>query len=518
MLNSEETLTQKLVQKWSWIFLFTILTAPLGYVIKIILTNDISPGEIGILYGIISLLMLLSVYNDFWLTESLNYFLPKYIIENDYGRCKYLLLFAFSVQLITSVILGFGLFYFADFLAVWHFKDPIAWDVLRIMSLFFLWINMIQVSSIIFWASQNTKFQKWTEFFRMFITMIGVIWLFALDQWDILTYAWAWIGALYIWVILNTILGYIYYYRPYFQWVKITSDNTLRKKFIQYSIWTFVWANIGTLLHNLDQQILLNLTSSVEWGVYSIYLSLIGIPFIFLTPILAFLFPVISEIYSRWQLEKIRSIHGIFSNTMSIIMLWASALFIILWTNIALFLFGPEYEWSWKALIYIAPFLVLNILIQINFQIMAGTWMIRQRVWILAKTLIINILLIVWLIIFFEQGKLPFPNAASATSFWVWLSWIIMWILSYRAIHTYSWSFDWHWFNKNLIAIWTLSVTYFYFNIDKIIPTFWLQWRLSYIPEIIFVFLWSMIIFMLLNKKYIKDFIMTVKSVRSNKA
>lgn len=113
------------------------------------------------------------------------------------------------------------------------------------------------------------------------------------------------------------------------------------------------------------------------------YLSLIGIPFIILSPILAFLFPVVSAIPKEQQKEKIQSIHAIFSNTMLIVTFWASTMFLLLGRHIAIFLYGTDYTQSGTALLYIAPFLFLNVLIQINFQIMAGTGMIRERVYIL---------------------------------------------------------------------------------------------------------------------------------------
>ncbi len=522
MLNTDESLAQKFIQKWSWIFLFTILTAPLGYIIRIILTNDISIDEIWVLYWIISLLILLGVYNDFGLTESLNYFLPKYIIKKDYARCKYLLFLAFSTQLITSIVLGIGLFIFADFIAEWHFESSIPSttiaEVIKIMWLYFLGLNMMQVTSIIFSASQNTKFQKWADFLRMFLTTIGISWLFFLDQWDLITYAWAWIIGIYTTSIIMSILWYIYYYKPYFQWVTIKKDLELRKTLIRYSLWTFVWSNIWTLLHNLDQQILQNMTNTTEWWIYAIYLSLIGIPFIFISPILGFLFPVISEIHSRWQHEKIQTIQSIFSNSLSIIMIWVSWFFVVLWTQLALFLYGNNYYSSWLALFYIAPFLVLNILIQINFQIMAGTGMVRERVWILWKTLIINIILVIWLIYWFKNGVLPFPNAASATSFWVWVSWIMMWLLSHRATKKYQWAIDWYWLIKNCIIV--LWIIFIYFQI------YWFQWntemmllkgRLWHLMEILFVFFISLGIFLLVNKKRIQEFLHIIKEVRHNK-
>lgn len=65
MLLKEESLSRKFITKGAWLYLFVFLTAPLGYVIRIILTGDLNPSEIGIIYGTISLLSLLGTYTDF---------------------------------------------------------------------------------------------------------------------------------------------------------------------------------------------------------------------------------------------------------------------------------------------------------------------------------------------------------------------------------------------------------------------------------------------------------------------
>ncbi len=53
MLNTNESLTKKFIERGMWIYLFTFLSAPLGYIIRITLTHDLSPEYIGIIYGAI---------------------------------------------------------------------------------------------------------------------------------------------------------------------------------------------------------------------------------------------------------------------------------------------------------------------------------------------------------------------------------------------------------------------------------------------------------------------------------
>jgi O-antigen/teichoic acid export membrane protein len=85
---------------------------------------------------------------------------------------------------------------------------------------------------------------------------------------------------------------------------------------------------------------------------------------------IGFLFPVISELSERKQINRIQIIHGFFSSYASVFILWFSGAFIILGSTLAIIFFGEGYYNSGKALLFIGPFLILGILIQINFQIM----------------------------------------------------------------------------------------------------------------------------------------------------
>lgn len=82
-------------------------------------------------------------------------------------------------------------------------------------------------------------------------------------------------------------------------------------------------------------QFLTYFLGTYETGIYSIYLSLIGIPFIFLGPIIGFLFPVISEIGNRKNHAQIGTIYGIFTTYLSVIIIWVGALFLVCGEDIA---------------------------------------------------------------------------------------------------------------------------------------------------------------------------------------
>jgi len=142
MIDQYSTLSEKFLRKGFWLYLFSFIMAPIWYIIKIILSGELTVSEVGILYGIISLIWLLSAFNDLWMTESLNYFIPKFISKKRYDKVKSILFYALSTQIITSIIIA-GFFYFgADYIANNYFETSAAKETLKVFAFFFIWINI----------------------------------------------------------------------------------------------------------------------------------------------------------------------------------------------------------------------------------------------------------------------------------------------------------------------------------------------------------------------------------------
>lgn len=77
MIDEHKSLSEKFIKKWFWLYFFSFIVAPIWYIIKIIISNELTVEEVWIVYSVISLVTLLSSFNDLGLTESLNYFLQN---------------------------------------------------------------------------------------------------------------------------------------------------------------------------------------------------------------------------------------------------------------------------------------------------------------------------------------------------------------------------------------------------------------------------------------------------------
>ena len=106
-LLQDETLSQKLIKKGFWLYLFSYLVAPAGYLVRLLISNspEVSVQDLGVLYSIISLIAFLNVYNDLGLTESLQYFLPKFWIRKEYNHIKTSIWLSLGTQILTSLFI-----------------------------------------------------------------------------------------------------------------------------------------------------------------------------------------------------------------------------------------------------------------------------------------------------------------------------------------------------------------------------------------------------------------------------
>lgn len=245
-----------------------------------------------------SLMTILGAYNDFGMTESLNYFLPGYIHEKNTKKITNTFSIALVTQMVTSTILALCMYFGASWLAAHYFENPLAAVVLHILTIQFFADNVFRTVNTFFQAIQDTRLQKMTDFLRMFILMIIVCSLWFFDVHTIAIYAWSWSLAM----LCGVTLSLIFLARKYHSYFDFSSWKFRKEDYIhvfKYAFWVMLSANVGMLLSQIDMQMVITMLGTRDAGYYTNYLSLIRIPFLFLLPGIFFLFPVFSDLLKR---------------------------------------------------------------------------------------------------------------------------------------------------------------------------------------------------------------------------
>ena len=174
MLLPDEPLKNKLLRNGFRLYFFSFIVAPTGYIIKVIASRELSVEDIGIFYSVLGIIGLLSNYSDLGLTESLQYFLPHYFIDKEYGKAKAMLKFVFKSQVVSSAILIVVLLLVAPWLADNYFRSPAALPLLQLFCIFFLVINIFQMIQSLFIATQKVKVSQGIEGVRMWSIVLFV--------------------------------------------------------------------------------------------------------------------------------------------------------------------------------------------------------------------------------------------------------------------------------------------------------------------------------------------------------
>lgn len=181
----------------------------------------------------------------------------------------------------------------------------------------------------IFQVSQNTKLQKGTELLRMMSVVVFTLGIYLTHTGNLITYAWTWIEGVLVGIVFGSFFFYRSYYIPYLRDAKIIQDIPLVKEVIKYALWVMLAANVGTVLGQVDMQLIIYFLGPKDAGYYSNYLSLIGIPFVIMTPIIGFLFPVISELHGKKEEAKIATIKTMFYKYFSVIAIITSVFMLV---------------------------------------------------------------------------------------------------------------------------------------------------------------------------------------------
>jgi len=377
-LLKDEPLGEKLIKKWFWLYFFTYLAAPAGYLTRVIISNSLSVQQVWVIYSLLWIFSILSMYNGLWLTESLKHFLPKYIAKKNFDKAKTIIFFSATIQLITSTIISIIIYNYSFFIANKYLWSAESVELIKYFIIYFLSINTMQVISSIILSYYDTFSNQITIFIKSILILWFVYYFFANDISSVLNY---WIA--FIWAqLISSLIAITIYYSKYS--IDIASSSIIYntkfiKKFIKYSLRTFLSMNAWLLLTQIDQQMVILLLWQSDAWIFANYMSLISLSYIFISPIVVILFPMVSKLYSEKNINEISHLQYIFYNFLGFFSLYFMWLLIPLWPQISIILFWVKFLSSWY-LMYLGWInLLLQTLIYINYWLLSGLWKAKER-------------------------------------------------------------------------------------------------------------------------------------------
>lgn len=396
-LLADQPLGEKLIKKGFWLYFFAYLIGPAGYIIKVLVSNSTSVADVGVLYSIVGFIGLLNVYNDLWLTESLQYFLPRYRINKQYNYIKTSIYISLTAQIITAIIIAIFLRIGAPRLAENYFHSASAVIILKYFCFYFLGINLFQSMQNIFVAFQNTFDYQFVDFVKIRSIVGFTVFFFFTGKQSIERYSLNWILWLGVGIIVASSIFYKGYRKHLLQG-KIVWEKPMLKEYLKYALRCFIGLNIGTLFWQVIQQIIIIMMGPESAGYYTNFLSLFGISGVIVWPIMGLIFPMVSEFVSKKDTRKLSLLFNFFYTYFSVFSLSIAILMLVLGKELALIIFWSKFLLSWVLLSWSALSVVCNSLLVFNFSVMAGMGQIKERVKIMSITTALTIALSIFAI------------------------------------------------------------------------------------------------------------------------
>jgi len=448
-LLQDQPLWEKLIKKWFWLYFFSFLIAPAWYIVKIIVSNSVSVSDVWVLYSILWLIAFLNVYNDLWLTESLQYFLPRYWLKKQYDYIKTSIYLSLFAQIFTAIIIALILWVWAPWLAEHYFQSPSAVVVLKYFCFYFLGINFFQILQSVFVAFQNTFSFQFVDFVRMRSVVIFTLLFFLTGRQTIEWYS----LNLILWLAVGIIVASVIFYRNYKKSLlrgKIVYDKTMLKEYINYALWCFIGINVWTLFGQIIQQLIIVVLWPEQAGYYTNFLSLFNISTILIWPIMGLIFPMVSELVTKKDTKKLSLLYKFFYTYFSVFTLFLAVFFVVLGPEFALVFFGKKFLFSGQLFSLWGIFTIFTIFVSFNFAVLSGMWKIKERVkHLLISSIFVTIMSLIWLYTIWIYWAI----------FTFWFSYILLFLMSFRLIYrNIKFNVDWKFIIKNIIIALILSV------------------------------------------------------------
>lgn len=458
-LLKEETLSRKLIKQWFRVYFFALLIAPTGYIFRVVLSQEFDVATVGVFYSVVSLMTVLTMYNDLWLSHSLKYFLPIYYLNKKFWAMKTSFVITLFIQLSTAfAIILFLFWWWAEWLALHHFHSELALPMLRIMMWYFVGINLYEVLTIVMRSFQDVWNDNISYFLRMWSTTIVVVFFFFFHVDSLSRYVTARVWWLFLGLIYALYVFFKNYWWTFSQWSFSLSSVDIRSYF-RYAVRIFLWSNAGILMSHIDQQMVVNMLWDFSAWIYANYLSLFNAFNYLVWPLIGILFPIIVELNTKWEKTKMEMLYWLFFNYIFILSLVWALFFLVFWPNIASVLFGADFVASWFLLRFAAVFLPFFTINSICAAILSSTGRLSFYVKITLLASLSNIILNYFLI-----RHLGLYGSVISTMF----NWSLVTFVSYIEIkrdYCVTWQFSLLLKNfLGLLLLWSFLYWFFYLS------------------------------------------------------
>ena len=386
----QNSLTHHMVKSGTTVIFFTLLAAPIGYLIRMINSRALSIEEFGLFYSLIAIFGIINNFNDLGFGYSLSYLVPKFIKNKETNKAWLAFKYVQIIELGSSLIISTILFLLAGFLSKYYFKFDIAESVLKILLVYFVAESFLSALNKFFIGLQREKYYSSVQSIKLSLTLIFSYIFFLLGHAKILWIAIAWSLSS---IVTSIIYQYVFRKNSSTLRTHLSFDKSLFTRMYKYALPTLFITSLGLVGRAVDNMFLILFKDLIQVGIYNVVISLAVISLIFLSPLNSILFPLISKLED--EPKKLKKLIEILLKIIPYSALYF-ALFVFLYPSpILQTMFGSKWMYVAKLPLQIAALVfILNPIDNFLSTITSGLGMVTEKARISTVLIILKVVLV----------------------------------------------------------------------------------------------------------------------------
>ncbi len=422
--------SSKVLKGASIIFIASVISSLLGYIIRIILARKLSPENFGLFFAIYNVILLIGWLKGFGLNSAIGKYIPQYNLEKNNDGIKSILVVVTAFTLLSNLLFLAIIYFLPSTIINTYFQSNSARSILLAL---FIYIFIDGFSTII-----NGYFLSIYRFFlyslRDIIIRAAVLLLilFATNL-TVLDVAVIYAAA----SLLNLLVSVFYFFKSFsfFQHnLKISKEKS--KELFKFSVPLMIRDFFGIVMARVDNLILVFFRPLVEVGIYNVILPTADMLLIFSRPFGRIMFPLSSELFSLNQPEKINSLLQKIQKHILLLLIPFLATIIVFSGFILKTLFGAQYEVGYLGLDLLALGFLFNSLSMVSYSVLMGIGKQNSGAMATIVSNILNAGLILLLVPYFGKFELGYVGAIigtviSSIVLFFWISSILRKALKY---------------------------------------------------------------------------------------
>ncbi len=289
------TYTRRAVQGAGTILLMSLLASVLGYFTKVILARKLGAAEYGLFSAVFTFVIFFLFFRDLGFPQAIIRYTAQFNATKEYGKIKSVLLTAFSVQMLASVIFGIVFYTLADFLALHYFKDPAAALFLKLFIIYIFGSVFFIISKDTLLGLQKTFLFSLGELLKNGTVLLLIIFFFWKGYTAVApVYAY----ALVCWLLFLFYFPFLLRSFPFYRH-KTEDFSAVSKQVSWFALPVFATAVGSKIIGYIDTLMLTYFRTLEEVGIYNAVLPSALLFLYFGTAIGSVLLPLASELWAK---------------------------------------------------------------------------------------------------------------------------------------------------------------------------------------------------------------------------